>query len=101
LQPVVENAVKHGISSRDNGGTITIRTEETANEYLITITDDGLGFDTENYKSEKKRNHIGIENVRNRLNAMCNGKIDIDSKSGVGTIVIITIPKRQAKEEKL
>ncbi|MCL2763992.1 MAG: histidine kinase [Treponema sp.] len=94
LQPIVENAVKHGISTRNDGGTVTIRTEETANDYLITVTDDGTGFDNASFEFEKERSHIGIDNVRNRLAAMCNGKLETDSKPGYGTTVIITIPKK-------
>ena len=45
LQPIVENAVRHGITEKKDGGTLTIRSEETDRGVLITVTDDGVGFD--------------------------------------------------------
>jgi len=99
LQPIVENAVRHGVTKTEDGGTVTIRTEETEKEYKITVTDDGVGFDSpELYEDNRIRVdveniRIGIESVRNRLAAMCRGMLEIDSKTGVGTKVVITIPK--------
>ncbi|MCL2805015.1 MAG: histidine kinase [Treponema sp.] len=95
LQPVVENAVKHGISSRENGGTVAIYSDETENEYIVTVVDDGVGFNDIQLEFEKDRSHIGIENVRNRLASMCNGKMEIESKPDFGTTVVITVPKNK------
>ena len=92
LQPLVENAVSHGLFNKLSGGTIRIRTIETENEYTITVADDGIGFDTSILQSAEKR-HSGIENVKNRISAMCNGTVTVFSKPGVGTRVHIKIPK--------
>ncbi len=92
LQPIVENAVRHGIIRKKFGGTITIKTQEKDNAYVITVSDDGKGFDTEKIKSDGK-NHVGIFNVRERIAAVCNGRLEIESLPDKGTIVTITIPK--------
>ena len=95
VQPIVENAVSHGLFNKLGGGTVRIRTTETETEYSITVADDGVGFDTEILNEAK--NNSGIENVRKRIASMCGGTLDIYSKPGVGTRVHINIPK--AKEE--
>jgi len=89
LQPIVENAVKHGIGRREGGGTVTVSTNEIDNAYVLTVTDDGLGFEID----AKNRTSIGITNVTDRLFAMCNGSLVIESEPGVGSTVTITIPK--------
>lgn len=91
LQPIVENAVKHGILKRKNGGTvrITIRAKEKSHEILID--DDGVGFDmNSNFSSDVP--HIGMKNVRERLSLMCNGSMEVKSIPGKGTSVKIEIP---------
>ena len=89
LQPIIENAVKHGIGRREGGGTVTVSTKETNAAYVLTVTDDGLGFDP----GEHKRTGVGITNVTNRLSAMCGGSLTVESELGAGSTVTITIPK--------
>jgi len=91
LQPIVENAVRHGVTKREDGGTVMISTEETETEAIITVKDDGVGFDLSRHKDEYLR--VGIENVRSRLTVMCGGSLQIDSKPGIGTTAVITIQK--------
>ena len=91
LQPIVENAVRHGVLRREEGGSVTISTGETATAYVITVSDDGVGFQPDT--AAESRSHIGIENVRSRLAALCGGTLDIQSVAGAGTTVIITIPR--------
>lgn len=91
LQPIVENAVRHGILRREDGGTITIRTGETKKEYVITVEDDGVGMDTVNDMGAHI--HIGIENVSGRVKALCNGTLKLQSQVDMGTAVTITLPK--------
>lgn len=100
LQPIVENAVNHGINQREDGGTVTIRSERTENACIITVLDDGPGF-TENgtiYRQQKSRqgihSGIGIENVRTRLRILCKGELLIESEPGKGTKAVIIIPQR-------
>lgn len=92
LQPIVENAVQHGILRREEGGTVTIRTEEADGSYQITISDDGVGFASPVDRTDG-RPHVGIANVRERLSAMCSGTLVIKSTPGIGTTATITIPK--------
>lgn len=95
LQPLVENAVRHGLMMKDEGGTLTIQTKETANAYIITITDDGIGFDLEAIEHDGKI-HIGMQNVRERLKTMIGADLKIISILEKGTTAIITIDKEEA-----
>lgn len=98
IQPLVENAVKHGICQHDDGGTVYISTRETENFYIITIEDNGTGFDVNQHFNDGK-SHIGIENTRKRLKEMCNADFKIESSIDVGTKVTIKIPKAGFKDE--
>ena len=91
LQPIVENAVRHGVLKRQEGGTVTVRTRETASAYLVIVEDDGVGFGEPDNSGQ--HTHIGIENVRSRLRTLCGGSLELESTAGVGTTVTITIPK--------
>ena len=91
IQPIVENAIKHGLMKLQKGGTIKVVSYETDQNYCITVEDDGAGFDTSVLLDERK--HVGIRNIRGRLKAMVNGTLHIESTIGVGTKVLITIPK--------
>ena len=91
IQPIVENAIKHGLMKLQKGGTIRVVSYETDNHYCVSVEDDGVGFDTDVLLDERK--HVGIRNIRGRLKAMVNGTLEIESTEGVGTKVLITIPK--------
>ena len=92
VQPLVENAVKHGITKKAIGGMIKISTFEEDNHYVVEIIDDGVGFDTENTEM-----HVGLQNVQIRIAAMCRGELTVKSTVGVGTRVTIEIPKKKGK----
>lgn len=92
LQPIVENAVRCGVTQRESGGTVWISTAETDAAYTITVEDDGVGFDPMSPYTDG-RIHIGIQNVRERLARMCGGTLVIASKPGDGTKAEISIPK--------
>lgn len=94
LQPLVENAVRYGITKKDSGGTVTIRSKQQGGSVLILITDDGVGFDA-NAPHEGGRSHTGIENVRSRLKLQCGGTLEIESTLGVGTVARITLPGKE------
>ncbi|MBR5872654.1 MAG: sensor histidine kinase, partial [Oscillospiraceae bacterium] len=91
VQPLVENAIKHGLMRLETGGTVLIRTYETPSHYCVEVKDDGVGFDTCLPVEGKK--HVGLRNIRGRLGAMVNGELIIESKVGVGTKAVIMIPK--------
>ena len=91
VQPIVENAIKHGLMRLTKGGTIRVVSYETDTEYCISVVDDGAGFDTNALLDGRK--HVGIRNIRERLKVMVNGTLEIESTVGVGTKVLIKIPK--------
>lgn len=95
LQPIVENAVRHGVTKKEQGGTITICTQETASAYMITVSDDGVGFTGKLEDHSDEHIHVGIDNVRYRLWAINKGTLDISSTLHVGTTVVLTIPKEK------
>ena len=95
VQPIVENAIKHGLMKLQKGGSIRVVSYETEADYCISVEDDGVGFDTGKLFDDK--NHIGIRNIRDRLKVMVGGTLDIESTEGLGTKVLITIPKEGKK----
>ncbi len=92
LQPIVENAVKHGIGQRPEGGKIVISTELCDKGVLVTVKDNGVGFDTSKPHGEDGTDHVGLENARERISSMCKGILDIQSTKGEGTTVTILLP---------
>ena len=95
IQPIVENAIKHGLMKLPKGGTIRVVSYETNTHYCVSVEDDGVGFDTGELSDNRK--HVGIRNIRERLHAMVNGTLEIESTKGVGTTVLIKIPKEVAQ----
>jgi sensor histidine kinase YesM len=87
----VENAIKHGLMKLERGGRVLVRSYETQTHFCIEVTDDGVGFDTSLPIDAKK--HIGLRNIRERLKAMVNGELLIESEINVGTKAVILIPK--------
>jgi len=109
VQPFVENAVLHGIEPREQGGNVAVKAcRDDAGETLITISDDGVGFDpaglatgtelVENAPPAKTggdggRAHYGIANVKRRLELLFGeGTVRIESGRGRGTLVELRIP---------
>lgn len=94
LQPMVENAIRHGVRSRRDGLVrVVSRRRETCHE--IVIEDNGIGFDP-NAMESTENGHIGIRNVRERIEQMCSGMLILESKVGEGTTVTIRIPAKGA-----
>ena len=91
VQPLVENAIKHGLMRLESGGRVVIHAYETPTHFCVEVTDDGVGFDTSLPVEGKK--HVGLRNIRGRLKAMVNGELLLESKVGVGTKAVIMIPK--------
>ena len=91
IQPIVENAIKHGLMKLPKGGIIRVMSYETDSHYCVSVEDDGVGFDTGELLEDRK--HVGIRNIRGRLKAMVNGTLEIESTKGAGTKVRISIPK--------
>lgn len=91
IQPLVENAVKHGISPKEEGGTVRVMTRRiSGGGAQIIVSDDGAGFDTEKLK-ELDKSHEGLANVRERIRLKIGGDMTISSEPGKGTTAIVTI----------
>lgn len=97
VQPLVENAVRHGVTKRIEGGTVTIRTEENESSYRIIVADDGVGFDVR-LLSEQDQSHVGIENAKRRIEMLSAGTVQIHSMPGCGTTAVIDIQKSKEKK---
>ena len=98
IQPLVENAVKHGVGMTEDGGTVKISTRETDDAFEVIVEDDGAGFDV-NEKKDDGRSHVGMENTKKRLHDMCGGNVVITSEIGKGTKATVILPKEGQKDE--
>ena len=97
LQPMVENAIRHGVRIRDKG-IIEVITRKQNGFHEILIRDNGVGFDTDQFEASDK-SHVGLRNVRERIESMCAGTLTVDSRIDEGTTVTIRIPAGAGKEE--
>lgn len=93
LQPIVENAIKHGLSKKPGGGTVCIATRDDGKNICIIVSDDGVGFEM---SEPERKGAVGLKNIRYRLHHLVHGTLEIESQVGVGTTVTITIPKKEA-----
>lgn len=91
VQPLIENAIKHGISKKRGGGTVELSTWRGVNHVHIIVQDDGVGYDV-NKPFSADRVHIGLSIVKERLKNRCDGELLITSEVGKGTICEIKIP---------
>ena len=94
IQPLIENAVKYGVTKREEGGTIILKTEDIGEAVRITVKDNGVGFDVSAPLSEN-RQHIGVENSKKRFLVRVGAEFDIKSEIGKGTTVTIIAPKKR------
>ena len=94
IQPIVENAIKHGILKKIEGGTMILKTYETADAFVVEVADDGVGFDFENVDLDKN-DHFGINNIKYRIEKACNGEISVRSETGKGTSVTVKFHKEK------
>ena len=97
LQPMVENAIRHGVRIRDEG-IVEVITRKQNGFHELLIRDNGVGFDTAKFESSD-RSHVGLRNVRERIESMCAGTLTVESRIGEGTTVTIRIPAGTEKEE--
>ncbi len=96
LQPLVENSIKHGLSSKVEGGTIRIRTRRSGARLCLTVEDDGVGI-AEAKLATVLDHGIGVSNVNERLKVLFAGeyRMWIDSHPGRGTRIEIEVPELQ------
>jgi len=102
IQPLVENAICHGIYERGNdGGTVTLRTSESEKNWIVTVSDDGVGFDVAAVTAgidSGESDSTGLRNAVYRLKYIVGADVSIDSTPGTGTTVTVTIPKGGLKQ---
>lgn len=89
VQPLVENAIKHGLTKAGRKGCVCVLTRKEGNTIRVEIVDDGVGFILDKLENSES---VGIKNVRQRLEYMAKASLKIESKLGKGTRVIIQIP---------
>lgn len=98
LQPLVENAITHGIGNRHGGGTVTIATQADTDNWRITVQDDGCGVDTvspDGLPPPKASGITSLANVRHRVEFIAKGRLYFNSKKDRGTTVTILLPRER------
>ncbi|QIS10991.1 sensor histidine kinase [Nocardia arthritidis] len=102
LQPLVENAVRHGLAGAARGGTVSIIATDAGTDCLISVEDDGVGMDPELLRSgaldAAESAHIGLANVDDRLRAAFGNDygLVVETAPGAGTKVSMRVPKFRA-----
>lgn len=111
LQPIVENAIIHGISKNNNGGDIYLRGKLENTKVILEVLDNGVGITKEalekfekgkNISSGQGLNGIGIENIYERLNIVYGldyGMSITQSPNGIGTLVTVILPNKVFVDE--
>ena len=96
LQPLIENSIKHGLSSKVEGGTIRLGSRRVDSRLLLSVEDDGVGI-PESKLATLLDQGIGVSNVNERLKVLFGSdhKMNIDSQPGRGTRIEIEIPELQ------
>lgn len=89
VQILVENAIKHGITARYEGGTVSVRTCREGDYHVVTVSDDGVGFDP---ARQEGHTHVGLSSVKNRIEYFVGGTLHIHSTIGTGTTATLRIP---------
>ena len=97
IQPLVENAVKHGVGMKEEGGTVRLSVKREGDRYLIRIQDDGVGFDPATVDGSGGKG-IGIGVSRARLAEFCHAEMQINSVPGEGTAVTVLIPLHDSEK---
>ena len=92
IQPLVENAIRHGVRIREHG-LVTVSTRKADGFHEIQIQDNGQGFDPSRINNSEGK-HIGLRNVRERIEKLCGGTLQIESRTEEGTTVTIRIPEQ-------
>ena len=107
IQPIVENAIIHGIENKIGAGTISIRFYQNNEDIVFEVKDDGIGMSGEKLaeiktaiKSSETNDSIGLQNTNRRLKLYYGEKygIKIQSKQNIGTTVILAVPMIKSEE---
>lgn len=97
LQPLVENAIKHGLAATPGGGTVRIQAEDLGETLRLIVADNGGGW----CNNTAEGHHMGLKNVSERLRLLYSHKaqLAIESAPGQGTCITITLPKHEAQND--
>lgn len=95
LQPIIENAIRHGISPKIEGGTVDIRIQQVKDDIQIQIVDDGVGFSPEAMMNQQG---VGLSNIRKILDRLYGRKLEIVSDPNIGTKVQFLLPIEYASQ---
>ncbi|TFC12469.1 sensor histidine kinase [Cryobacterium algoritolerans] len=105
LQPLVENAVRHGLDEKEGVGRIAITAQDAGSFVTVTIEDDGVGIEPEHLRSvlagHSDRDHVGLRNVDSRLRQVYGDDhgLVIDTAPGAGTLITLRVPKSQPRPD--
>ncbi len=105
VQPLVENAVRHGLEPGERGGVITIASADDGTHTEISVDDDGVGMDPDAAREllagRESTSHVGLRNVDTRLRQMYGprGGLVVETNRGAGTLVRMRVPKSQPLHE--
>ncbi|WP_395406806.1 sensor histidine kinase [Pseudoduganella sp. UC29_106] len=96
LQSTVENAIKHGLEGKPEGGTLRVRADVAHSKLRVTVTDDGLGFGAK----PSTGTGLGLSNIRERLKLLHGDQasLNIEPNFPTGVIAIIEVPYQLAKQ---
>ena len=101
IEPIVENAINHGVLPKSEGGLIEIIIREEPRMLLFTIKDNGIGMQAETVAQVMKRElgeGVGLYNINTRLHKLYGKGLTINSRPGFGTEVSWSIPKKEKKK---
>ena len=105
VQPLVENAVRHGLEPGEGGGEIRITSRDDGTHTEIMVEDDGIGMDPEGLRSlltsGEDGGHVGLRNVDTRLRQVygSGGGLVVETNTGAGTLVRMRVPKSQPQHD--
>ena len=103
IEPIVENAVCHGLEPKDEQGYISVCISKDENRLKIQIDDNGVGFETEKLvekKEDKNHSHVGLWNTNKMIHNLCGEEygLEITSEIGKGTRVCILLPVKNGEK---
>lgn len=104
IQPLVENAVRHGLTKKKAGGTVTVSVRAVAEQIAITVEDDGIGMSEPAERilareGDGNGGGVGLKNIHQRMLRQFGRGLEIESVSGIGTKVVLRIPRAAYPDE--
>lgn len=94
LQPLVENAIRHGLEPKAEGGSLSVTVREAGDQCIIEVHDDGLGIDATSQKPKSSEGGLGLSNLRERLAVLYDGRASLELiDAQPGTVARLTLPR--------